>query len=61
MHAGAGGYTRCRIGLASLQDEVDRPGAHGVNSLSGLRGYGGGASTSPGAPGSNDYGPVISD
>ena len=29
-------------GLASWQDDVDRPGAHGVNSLSGLRGYGGG-------------------
>ena len=29
-------------GLASWQDEVDRPGAHGINSLSGLRGYGGG-------------------
>ncbi len=41
-------------GLASWQDEVDRPGAHGINSLSGLRGYGGGASTSPGSPGNND-------
>ena len=36
-----GGYLRWRIGLASWQDGMDRPGAHGVNSLSGLRGYGG--------------------
>ena len=34
-----GGYLRWRIGLASWHDGVDRPGAHGVNSLSGLRGY----------------------
>ena len=32
---GCGGYLRWRIGLAFWQDDVDRPGAHGVNSLSG--------------------------
>ena len=36
---GCGGHLRWRIGLASWQDDVNRPGAHGVNSLSGLRGY----------------------
>ena len=30
---------RWRIGLISLQGGTDHPGAHGVNSLSGLRGY----------------------
>ncbi len=39
LFCGCGGYLRWRIGLASWQDDVDRPGAHGVNSLSGLRGY----------------------
>ena len=38
---GCGGYMRWRIGLISLQGGTDHPGAHGVNSLSGLRGYGG--------------------
>ena len=38
---GCGGYLRWRIGLGAWQYGVDRPGAHGVNSLSGLRGYGG--------------------
>ena len=39
LFCGCGGYLRWRIGLASSHDGVDRPGAHGVNSLSGLRGY----------------------
>ncbi len=39
---GCGGYMRWRIGLAYWQDGMDRLGAHGVNSLSGLRGYGNG-------------------
>ena len=41
-----GGDLRFRVGLASWQDGTDRPGAHGVNSLSGLRGYGGGVNES---------------
>jgi hypothetical protein len=32
---GCGGYLRWQIGLAFWQDGMDRPGAHGVNSLSG--------------------------
>ena len=36
---GCGGYLRFRVGSAFSHDGVDRPGAHGVNSLSGLRGY----------------------
>jgi len=36
---GRGGYLRWRIGLTSWRDGMDRPGAHGVNSLSGRRGY----------------------
>ena len=39
LFCGCSSYLRWRIGLASWQDDVDRPGAHGVNSLSGLRGY----------------------
>jgi hypothetical protein len=56
MNPGAGGYMRWRIGLAFSHDEVDRPGAHGVNSLSRLRGYGGNHQlpTIPGGTGSNE-------
>ena len=51
----SGGFLVCLWCVGS-----DRPGAHGVNSLSGLRGYGG-APTGPGAPGSNDQQPIMSD
>ena len=40
MNPGERGDLRWRVGSVLWCDGVDRPGAHGVNSLSGLRGYG---------------------
>ena len=63
MNPGERGDLRWRVGSVLWCDGADRPGAHGVNSLSGLRGYGRGSSRRAGKQRStiNDQQPIMSD